>query len=138
MLSYDISPMVVVHIRPPGCCCFCALNSVYITCQVKLQPGLFLLWLVGAAAFCITSSGSLSVRKKKNEETHNLILTYSLLSLFCLPSGWACNESPFFFSHLSFFIPFQSGIRKNITFPTIVELCSCILPPSFNIYNKTI
>lgn len=27
-LSMLIPPMVVIHIRPPGCCLFCALNSV--------------------------------------------------------------------------------------------------------------
>lgn len=87
MLLYVIPPMVVIHIRPPGCCCFCALNSDYITChyfQVKLQLGLFLLWLVGAAAFHITSSGSLSVRKSR-EEIHSLILY--LLFAFSFPSS---------------------------------------------------
>lgn len=115
MLPYVIPPMVVIHIRPPGCCCFCALNSVYITChyfQVKLQPGLFLLWLVAAAAFHITSSGSLSVRKSR-EETHSQYFTCSLLSLFHLPSGRACKESSSLRTCLFFSIPFQIGIKKK-------------------------
>lgn len=114
MLPYVIPPIVVIHIRPPGCCCFCALNPVYITChyfQVKIQPGLFLLQLVRAAAFHITSSGFLSVRKSR-EETRSLMLC-SLLSLFHLPSGWASKVSPSFLACLSFSIPFQIGIKKK-------------------------
>lgn len=87
MFPYVIPPMMIIHIRPPGCCCFCVLNSVYITYhyfQVMLQPDLFLLWLVGSAAFHITSSGSLSVRKSR-EEPHSLILY--LLFAFSFPSS---------------------------------------------------
>lgn len=56
---------------------------------------LFLLWLVGAAAFHITSSGSLSVRKSRGE-THSLIL-YLLFSIF--PLGGHLYSLFFFLFH---------------------------------------
>lgn len=136
------SPMVLIHIRPPGCCCFCALNSVYITChyfQIKLQPGLFLLWLVGAAVFHITSSGSLSVRKSR-EETHSLMLY--LLYAFSFPSSlWVGMQGVSVFSHL--FVLFHSFPNRdkkeeNKTCPTTEQLCPYIPPPTFNIYNKNV
>lgn len=118
MFPYVIPPMVIIHIRPPGCCCFCVLNSVYITYhyfQVKLQPDLFILWLVSAAAFHITSSGSLSVRKNRRE-THSLILY--LLFAFSFPSSlWVGIFFTFFFF---FSIPIQIVIKtKNLPNDTI-------------------
>lgn len=110
MFPYVIPPTVIIHIRPPGCCCFCALNSGYITYhyfQVKLQPDLYLLWLVGAAAFHITSSGSLSVRKSR-EETHTLL--YLLFAVSFPSSLWVGIFSHCFF--LSHSCPNSDGKEK--------------------------